>query len=81
MWDSVVSPMRLTFFNNLTLPFFMCPCLLGLNNTVRRLLAWGDKMAITSRKRMSLTGHDGLGIVEALVKQTNSLFNNLVGSV
>ena len=59
----------------------MCPCLLGLNNTVRRLLAWGDKMAITSGNRMSLTGHNGLGIVEALVKQTNLFFNNLVGSV
>ena len=56
----------------------MCPCLLGLNNTVRRLLAWGDKMAITSGNRMSLTGYNGLGIVEALVEQTNSFFKNLV---
>ena len=67
MWDSVVSPVRLTFFNNLALPFLMCPCLLGLNNTVRRLLAWGDKMAITSGNRMSLTGDSGLDIVGALV--------------
>lgn len=81
MCDSVLSPVRLTFFNNLALPLLMCPCLLGFNNTVRRLLAWGDKMAITSRKRMSLTGDNGLGIVEALVKQTNLFFNNLVGSV
>lgn len=70
--------MRLTLFNNLALPFLMCPCLLGFNNTVRRLLAWGDTIAITSSNRMSLTGDNGLGIVGALVKQTNSFFNNLV---
>lgn len=71
-----------SLFNNLTLPFFMCPCLLGLNNTVRRLLAWGDKMAITSGNRMSLTGDNGLGIVSVKSNRLmNLLFNNLVGSV
>ena len=54
---------------------------LALNNPMRRLVAHSDKTAITSGNRMSLTGYSGLGIVEALVKQTNTLFNNLVGSV
>ena len=55
--------------------------MLALNNPMRRLVAHSDKIAITSSDRMSLTGCKGLGIVEALVKQTNLLFNNLVGSV
>ena len=55
--------------------------MLGLYNPVRRLVAHSDMKAITSGNRMSLTGHDGLGIVEALVEQTDSFFNNLVGSV
>ena len=54
---------------------------LALNNPVRRLVAHSDKIAITSGNRMSLTGCNGLDIVEALVKQTSSFFNNLVGSV
>ena len=53
---------------------------LALNNPVRRLVAHSDKMAITSGNRMSLTGCKGLGIVEALVEQTDLFFNNLVGS-
>lgn len=55
--------------------------MLGLYNLLRRVVAHSDKMAITSRKRMSLTGDNGLGIVGALVEQTNLFFNNLVGSV
>ena len=51
---------------------------LALNNPMRRLVAHSDKMAITSGNRMSLTGYNGLGIVEALVGQTNSFFKNLV---
>ena len=54
---------------------------LALNNPMRRLVARSDKIAITSGNRMSLTGDNGLGIVGALVEQTNSFFNNLVGSV
>ena len=73
--------MRLTLFNNLALSFLCVSMTLALNNPVRRLVAHSDKIAITSSNRMRLTGCNGLGIVEALVKQTNSLFNNLVGSV
>ena len=51
---------------------------LALNNPVRRLVAHSDAIAITSSDRMSLTGYSGLGIVEALVEQTNSFFKNLV---
>ena len=54
---------------------------LALNNLLRRVVAHSDTTAITSRKRMSFTGCKGLGIVGALVEQTNSFFNNLVGSV
>ena len=54
---------------------------LALNNPMRRLVAHSDTIAITSSDRMSLTGCKGLGIVGALVEQTNSFFNNLVGSV
>ena len=52
--------------------------MLALNNPARRLVAHSDAMAITSGNRMSLTGCSGLGIVKALVEQTNSFFNNLV---
>ena len=55
--------------------------MLALNNLLRRVVAHSDTMVITSGNRMSLTGCKGLGIVGALVEQTNSFFNNLVGSV
>ena len=74
----VASSSETTLSNNLARSFLCVPTMLGLYNLLRRVVAHGDKMAITSRKRMSLTGDNGLGIVEALVKQTNSLFNNLV---
>lgn len=54
---------------------------LALNNLLRRVVAHSDMTAITSSDRMSLTGCKGLGIVGALVEQTNLFFNNLVGSV
>ena len=55
--------------------------MLGFYNLLRRVVAHSDKIAITCGNTMSLTGCKGLGIVEALVEQTNSFFNNLVGSV
>ena len=55
--------------------------MLALNNLLRRVVAHSDKIAITCGNTMSLTGCNGLGIVGALVKQTNLFFNNLVGSL
>lgn len=78
VWDSVLSPMRLTLFNNLALSFLCVSIRLALNNPMRRLVAHSDMMAITSGNRMSLTGCKGLGIVGALVEQTNLFFKNLV---
>lgn len=55
---------------------------LALNNPVRRLVAHSDTIAITSGNRMSLTGHDGLGIVSVESNRLmNLLFNNLVSSL
>ena len=73
--------MRQTLFNNLALSFLCVPMMLGLYNLLRRVVAHSDTIVITSDNRMSLTGCKGLGIVGALVEQTNSFFNNLVGSV
>ena len=82
VWDSVLSPMRLTLFNNLALSFLCVPMMLGFYNLLRRVVAHSDKIAITSSDRMSLTGCKGLGIVSVKSNRLcGLLFNNLVGSV
>ena len=73
--------MRLTLFNNLAPSFLCVPMMLGFYNLLRRVVAHSDKIAITSSDRMSLTGDSGLGIVWALVEQTNSFFKNFVSSL
>lgn len=65
--EIVISSSETTLFNNLALSFLCVPIMLGLYNLLRRVVAHGDKMAITSDNRMSLTGHDGLGIVSVKV--------------
>jgi hypothetical protein len=78
--EIVSSSSETTLFNNLARSFLCVPMMLGLYNLLRRVVAHSDKMAITSRKRMSLTGDDGLGIVS--VKSNRLMFfNKLVGSV
>ena len=76
MWDSVLSPVRLTLFNNLALSFLCVSMRLALNNPMWRLVAHSDKMAITSGNRMSLTGCNGLGIVSD-IKLSAVLFGGL----
>ena len=68
-------------FNNLTRSFLCVSMTLALNNLLRRVVAHSDTIVITSGNRMNLTGCNGLGIVVALVEQTNSFFKNLVSSL